>query len=174
VKAWLAVVMDSTLWAGWGAVVGLVGSKLPAQRFATDGPLTPLRPWERGGRLWAAVGLRHWKRFVPELAWLSGGVRKKHLLSGADGRHRLEAETRQAEVVHWAACLPILVMPIWGPPWVFSAMALYAFCANAPCIVIQRYNRGRLMQLSSRRATRPISTIAEPDDVQRMAREIVG
>jgi glycosyl-4,4'-diaponeurosporenoate acyltransferase len=156
-NAWGAVATDSAIWAGWGVVVGLVCSRLSALRFATDGALTRLRPWERSGRVWVVTGVRRWKRFVPELDWLSGGVRKKQLLTGAEGRERLETETRRAEVVHWAACLPIFVMPLWGPAWVFGVMVVYDFCANVPCIIIQRYNRGRLLRLASRAAARPAS-----------------
>jgi glycosyl-4,4'-diaponeurosporenoate acyltransferase len=174
-KAWEAVAIDSALWALWGAVVGLVGSKLPALHFAADGPLTRMRHWERGGRLWAVVGVRRWKRFVPDLGWLTGDMRKKHSRPGADFRQRLAVETRRAEVVHWAACVPILVMPLWGPAWIFGVMVTYAFCANVPCIIIQRYNRGRLLHLASRRAIHPSAIKAVPaSNAADLARKIVG
>jgi glycosyl-4,4'-diaponeurosporenoate acyltransferase len=173
-KAWEAVAVDSALWAAWGALVGLVGSKLPDRRFANDGPLTRLRPWERDGRLWAVVGLRRWKRFAPELGWLTGSAPKKRLPPGADGRKRLETETRRAEVVHWAACLPLLAMPIWGPAWIFGVMVIYGLCANVPCIIIQRYNRGRLLRVANRHAARPASLRASPRKTGDLTGKVVG
>ena len=45
-------------------------------------------------------------------------------------------------------------MPWWNPAWVSMVMAAYAVGANAPFIIIQRYNRGRLARLAHRQGTR--------------------
>jgi glycosyl-4,4'-diaponeurosporenoate acyltransferase len=65
-----------------------------------------------------------------------------------------EAETRRAEYVHWAALGPLAVMPWWNPPWLMVGMAVYAAIANGPCIVVQRYNRGRTEAILQRRLAR--------------------
>jgi glycosyl-4,4'-diaponeurosporenoate acyltransferase len=63
---------------------------------------------------------------------------------------RLAIETRRAELVHWAlmACGPLFFF--WNPPALGSAMLLFAVAANGPCIVIQRFNRLRLLRLIAR------------------------
>ncbi len=69
------------------------------------------------------------------------------------GLDRLVVETRRAEVVHWLVPAPIVVMPAWNPAWVIGVMAAYAVAANAPCVIVQRYNRARLQSVLARSAT---------------------
>ena len=153
-RAATAVAVDSAIWAGWGSLLAVTASRLPARWLEADGPLTRLRAWEQDGRFWLRTGVRSWKRMVPDLGGLLGGTSKRHLPSGSDRFQRFMQETRRAELVHWAAALPALAMPLWGPMWVAGTMAAYAVCANAPCLIIQRYNRGRLARLTGSRAGR--------------------
>jgi glycosyl-4,4'-diaponeurosporenoate acyltransferase len=150
-----AVTVDAAVWASWGSLVAYVGARAPVARFAADGPITRLRDWERGGRTWERLGVRRWKRAVPDLGGLFGGVSKRRLRDRSRaGLERLVVETRRAELVHWLALAPILVMPAWNPGWVMGVMVVYAVTANAPCVVIQRYNRGRLESVLARSDTR--------------------
>ena len=158
-----AVLVDVAVWAGWGTSVGLVAARLAPGRFAADGPLTRIRGFEQGGRMWERTAVRRWKDRVPELGTLFGGVSKRRLPApGRPGRDRLAAETRRAELVHWAAMAPVLVMPWWNPAWVTAVMVSYAVVANGPFIVIQRYNRARLARVAARapRSAPPTRTAA--------------
>ena len=173
-KAWEAVAVDSALWAAWGALVGLVASKLPDQRFANDGPLTRLRPWERDGRLWAVVGLRRWKRFVPEVGWLTGSAPEEALAA----RRRWPEAARDGDSAGRSRALGrLLASPRdadMGPAWIFGVMVIYGLCANVPCIIIQRYNRGRLLRVANRHAARPASLRASPRKAGDSTRKVVG
>jgi len=144
-----AVVADSAVWAAWSTVVGYTAHRLPARRLAHDGRLTRLRPWERGGRVYERLGIRRWKDRLPELgAVFRGGVSKRRLAStGVAGLERFAVETRRAELVHWAIPAVTPVFVLWNPPWLVAAMAVYAVVANLPCLLVQRYNRGRLLVL---------------------------
>ena len=148
------VAVDAAVWAGWSAVVGYSAHRLPRARLAHDATLTRLRPWERQGRIYERFGIRRWKDRVPELgAAFRGGVSKRAL--GGRGTATLAefaAETRRAELVHWAIPLVTPVFALWNPPWLLGAMVAYAVVANLPCLVIQRYNRGRALRMVDRRA----------------------
>ena len=63
---------------------------------------------------------------------------------------RLAIETRRAELVHWTlmACGPLFFL--WNPPALGFAMVVFALAANVPCVVIQRFNRPRLLRLIAR------------------------
>ena len=154
-----AVLVDSGVWAVWGSIVGLAAGRAKPDRFTADGPLTRLRPWENSGRTWEKVGVRHWKDSLPDLGTTFGGLSKRRALPGPEGRRLLEVETRRAELVHWVAALPVIAMPWWNPAWVSIVMAVYAVGANAPFIIIQRYNRGRLARLAHRQGTRTIGSV---------------
>lgn len=143
-----AVIADAAVWAAWGTAVGYLAARTPDARFAHDTWLTRIRAWERDGQTWEHLGVRRWKTVVPELGALFGGRPKRRLPSrGRDGLAQLVVETRRAETVHWAVPPALGVMPIWSPAWVTGVMAAYAVAANAPCIVIQRYNRARARRL---------------------------
>ena len=102
------------------------------------------------------LGVRRWKDHLPEAgALFPGGVSKRQLPPGEDGGvGRFVVETRRAELGHWAslACLPLF--PLWNPPIGVAVVVAYGLAANLPCIVVQRYNRGRGQRLLAARRAR--------------------
>lgn len=150
--AW-AVVVGSAAWAGLSFGIGYVTHRLPLARLDHDTWLTRLRPWEHDGRVYERrLRIRTWKRWLPEGGdFYDGGFSKRHL-RGRRREHleRFAAETRRAEVTHWAllACAPLFLL--WNRPVVGVAMAAFGVVANAPFIVVQRYNRARLVRLLRR------------------------
>lgn len=150
------VAADAGVWAGWSAVVGYVAHRLPVDRLAQDGPLTRLRAVERDGRVYEQLRIRRWKDRLPELGGVfPGGVSKRALRTGASADlRRLVVETRRAELVHWAIPAIVPVFAVWNPAALMAAMAAYAVLANLPCLVVQRYNRGRLLRVLAGRERR--------------------
>jgi glycosyl-4,4'-diaponeurosporenoate acyltransferase len=159
----LVVAADAIVWAAWSAVVGYAAHRLPDDRLAEDGALTRLQAVERDGRIYERVRIRRWKDRLPELGdAFPGGVSKRVLRSGASADlRRLVAETRRAELVHWAIPAIVPVFALWNPAALMAAMVAYAVVANLPCLVVQRYNRGRLLRvLALRERRRTCPTVA--------------
>lgn len=150
------VLLDALVWAAWSVVVGYAAHRLPDRRLAHDGPLSRLRPWERGGRVYERIGIRRWKDRLPDFGGLfPGGVSKRSLISrSTPDLLRLTAETRRAELVHRAVPAITPLFLLWNPAPLFGAMVAYAVVANVPCLVVQRYNRGRLQRMLDRRTAR--------------------
>ena len=140
------VALDAAVWAGWSAVVGYAAHRLPLARLAHDGVLTRLRPWEHGGRVYQGLGIRRWKDRLPEAGALFAGGVSKRGLPGHDraGLERFALETRRAELVHWSIPAVVPVFVLWNPPALVAAMVAFAVVANGPCLLVQRYNRGRV------------------------------
>lgn len=145
-------------WIGVGNVAGWLGVqlglawlllRLPARWF--DWP----RARAGGRRRWfyeRVLRVKDWKDRLPDGArWISHGFSKRNL-RGTDSEYlrRFVAETRRGELCHWLAiaCLP--VFSVWNPWWGVWVNAAYALLANLPCIMAQRYNRGRLLGLLAR------------------------
>jgi glycosyl-4,4'-diaponeurosporenoate acyltransferase len=156
-----AVLIDAALWAACGIAVGVIAAGLPATVFSRDRWLTRIRPWEGQGRVWVRLGVRRWKDRLPEAGGLFGSPTKRVLAGRTErGLRAFAAETRRAEYVHWAAVAPLAAMPAWNPWWLTASMAVYAVVANAPCVVVQRYNRGRIEGLVERRQARRSAPVA--------------
>lgn len=151
-----AVALDAVVWATWSGLVGYTAHRLPSHRVARDGPLTRLRAWEQSGRAYERLAIRRWKDRLPEFgAVFRGGVSKRALPSRTTSDlDRFAAETRRAELVHWTIPLITPLFALWNPPRLLAAMAAYAVVANVPCLVVQRYNRGRLLRVLDRRSQR--------------------
>lgn len=60
------------------------------------------------------------------------------------------AETRRAELVHLALLPFALVTALWCPPWAVAVNLAFAALFNLPCLLVQRFNRRRLLRLLGR------------------------
>jgi glycosyl-4,4'-diaponeurosporenoate acyltransferase len=145
------MIVDALVWAGWSALVGALGARWSDERVGRDGPLTTVRAFESGGELYRRLGIRRWKRWLPDAGGFAGG-RPKRLEGRLDpaGWTALAVETRRAERVHWLILLALPVIALWTRGVLLGAMVAYAMLANAPCIAAQRYNRLRLAALRDR------------------------
>ena len=144
------VLVDVAAWTGLSLVVGYVASRLPAGMLAADTRLTTIRPAEAGGRRWERLMVRRWKDLLPEAGGLFGGRSKKRLAGPSEVDAHV-IETRRAEYVHWtlAACGPLFLL--WNPPAMGAVMMAFGVVFNAPFVVVQRFNRARLLRVVERR-----------------------
>ncbi|MEM6671414.1 MAG: glycosyl-4,4'-diaponeurosporenoate acyltransferase [Planctomycetota bacterium] len=130
------------------------GTQARADRFDPDSWLFRARGFERGGRIYEALfRVKSWKGLLPDgAAWFKSGFAKKGL-ARADAAYldRFVVETCRGELVHWATLLAAGVFFLWNEAWVGWIMVAYAVLANFPCIIVQRYNRVRLVELIERR-----------------------
>lgn len=132
-----------------------LGQALPRRWF--DGERFPYRcyKWEKQGKLYTRIGVDRWKTLVPDMSRILPDMVKKELPagSGALDVHQAEIlvqETCRAEVVHGASCLLGLAFLRLWPGWGGAVvLAVWVLLANLPFILIQRYNRPRLMRLAS-------------------------
>lgn len=147
------VLVDAAAWTGLCLVVGYAGSRRAEQTLVADTWLTTIRPVEDRGRRWERLAVRRWKGLLPEAGGFFGGRSKKRLAGRQEADAQL-VETRRAEVVHWtlAACGPLFLL--WNPPAMGAVMVAFGVVFNAPFIVVQRFNRARLLRVVERRERR--------------------
>jgi glycosyl-4,4'-diaponeurosporenoate acyltransferase len=152
------VAIDAAVWAVWGTAVGYAAHRLPRATVARDSWLTRPRPWERDGRWYERIGVRRWKRLLPDAGTVfRGGVSKRRLVGAdVDSLRRLAEETRRAELVHWTVPALAPLFALWNPALLTLAMIVYAVLANAPCLIVQRYNRARLVRVIGRSRLRKV------------------
>lgn len=144
VSAWLAI----QLGLAW------VLTQLAAERLNARNRFARPKRWERDGRFYEDVfAIKSWKNKLPDAAgWFHGGFPKAKLRAASpEFLARFLRETWRGELVHWLALLAVPLFCVWNPWWAVLVNAIYAVAANAPCILVQRYNRARFLRLSANR-----------------------
>lgn len=145
------VLADIVAWGLVSATVGYLAHRLPLHRLEHDNALTRLRPFERDGRFYERrLRIGRWKDRVPEADDVfPGGVSKRAVTRADLDRYLLE--TRRAELTHWGIMAAAPLFLLWNPWAIWLLMVGYAVVANVPCLVIQRYNRARILRILARR-----------------------
>lgn len=142
--------------AALGILSHFVGQALPRAHF--DPQKFPYRSadWENGGKVYEKLGIKHWKDRLPDMSKIMPDmVRKKMSAVKSQGMDVLIAETCVAECVHWALILLSLgIFFFWRGAWAVVFWLVYNLLGNLPFIIIQRYNRPRLVMLEQRRKRR--------------------
>lgn len=143
------------------AVLGIlshfVGQALPRARFSAESFPYRTADWENGGRVYEKLGIKHWKDALPDMSRIMPDMVKKKLTgqNREQGMDVLIAETCVAECVHWALILLSLgIFFFWRGAWAVVFWLVYNLLGNLPFIIIQRYNRPRLVMLEQRRKRR--------------------
>lgn len=130
----------------------LVGRLLPKSWFRYD--LFPFRPFrfEKGGDIYTALGVRHWKDRLPDMSVILPAImvsKKLPKTAVEDQLVLMIRETCVAELVHGLLCIAGLhCIRLWPGAGGLLAAALN-FLGNLPYIIIQRFNRPRLVRLLS-------------------------
>lgn len=139
-----------------GSMAFAFGQLLPRKNFDYRRYPYASRAWEKDGLAYQRIHIQRWKDKVPDMSqYVKSAVRKKiTVFRSAEYIETLILETCVAEFVHWVL---ILVSPLFlifmDSPGNWGWTALYAAC-NVPFILIQRYNRPRLVGLLDRQQPR--------------------
>ncbi len=132
-----------------------LGQALPSDCFHPG--KFPFRPWkwEKNGRVYTKLAIDSWKTLVPDMSRFLPDMVKKQLPADtaavtAAQCTALVQETCRAETVHAASCLLGLpFLRLWRGWGGVTVLAVWVLLANLPFILIQRYNRPRLVRLAS-------------------------
>ena len=130
-------------------------TRIPADRFNPRSAWARLWPWEKSGRAYENVfAIKRWKDSLPDAAsWFKGGFAKAELRARTSNLlEQFLRETWRGELTHWLALLALPLFAIWNPGWGVAVNAAYAVVLNVPCILAQRYNRGRFLRVLDRQA----------------------
>lgn len=143
------------------AVLGIlshfVGQALPRARFSAESFPYRTADWENGGRVYEKLSIKHWKDALPDMSRIMPDMVKKKMTgqNREQGMDVLIAETCVAECVHyWLIVLSLGIFLFWRGVWALVFWLVYNILGNVPFILIQRYNRPRLVLLEQRRKRR--------------------
>lgn len=151
----------------YGAICSLavliIGLFLPRRWFNPQSVLFREREWERGGRFYNKLYVGKWKSKLPDMSKHIKRLIAKRLTGSenAEDVRNLVAETCVAEAAHLALCVLSLGM-VFIEKSVYGVMCAVIYSVgNVPYIIIQRYNRPRLMKMLNRIERRSLKELRE-------------
>ena len=136
-----------------GVIAFFAGRILPKKWFRAD--LFPYRSYkfEQDGRIYDKLHIRKWQNKVPSMSKILPFMMPAKNLSG-DYKKRLPRmlqETCVAELIHTLNCfVGLYCLKLYPGVGGVIILILYITLFNLPFIIIQRYNRPRLMRLEKR------------------------
>lgn len=113
--------------------------------------------FEKNGAVYEKLGIRKWHKRLPDMSRILPFMMPAKNLSGdyEDRLPEMIRETCVAEIVHIA--VSIMGLPcLWMWPGIggVTVTAIYILFLNLPFILIQRYNRPRLIRLQQKLLSR--------------------
>lgn len=108
------------------------------------------RRWEKSGKFYQAVfKVKRWKKHIPELAdFIKFIFPKKFIKEFTDEfLSKYLLESCKAEFVHWCNIFSSTIFLIYEGLSAFTYMFIIAILLNTPFIIIQRYNRPRIISI---------------------------
>ena len=131
----------------------LLGRLLPKVWFSSNRFPYKAWSWEEEGKIYDRLfHIKHWQSRVPDMSKLFPGLmqRKKVTAHFQSELPLMIRETCIAELIHVLLCFLILpCLWIW-PGWGGILFTLLYILGNLPFVMIQRYNRPRLLRVAEK------------------------
>ena len=147
------IIIDFVLWFIIHMSIAYLATILPDKYINVDSNWFQEKSWENGGLFYEEYfQIKKWKELLPDgSALFKKGFRKKRMTSvNEEYLNKFILEVSRAEMAHWIVILFSPVFFIWNYWWAGLFMIVYAFIANLPCILAQRYNRIRFRRILSK------------------------
>ena len=133
-----------------GILAFFVGRILPKKWFRPDMfPYKTLR-FEDSGRFYEKFGIRKWQNKVPDMSKILPFMMPPKKLTGnyKERLPRMLQETCVAEMIHITNCIAgLYCLKLYPGVGGIIVYLIYVFLLNLPFVIIQRYNRPRLLKL---------------------------
>lgn len=141
-------------WIFWFYFIGYVASKIPEKFLNKDYFFTNILFFEKNSNWFNKYLLiNKWKDQMPELGgFFKQGFQKRSVANGEIAQLELFIkETRRAEIAHWLMTAGWILTTLFNPLWAVIFNIIFAHLVNFPCLIIQRYNRVRLIKVLNKK-----------------------
>ena len=139
--------------AGISLLAFFVGRMMPYSWFSYDRFPYKSFPFEKNGKIYLKLKINKWQSKVPDMSKIFPDLipAKKLLDNSEEALNVLIKETCIAELIHWMFAV-IGLAGLWICPNVWGGLIIFVYVVvgHFPFILIQRYNRPRLVKLLKR------------------------
>lgn len=137
----------------------IICEKLPEKIYYYKKWMFRERNWENKGSIYEKYfDVKKWKTKLPDISdFMKWRFNKKHLAEpNVDYLSVFITESCKSEFTHWMIIVSTLLFILWSTIEVTVVMFLLASLLNLPYIIIQRYNRPRLVRLLRKNITKNV------------------
>ena len=128
----------------------VIGEKIPNKIYFYKKWLFRERKWENGGRIYEnCFKVKRWKSKLPDISdFVKWRFNKKHLVK-VDNEYLsiFLTESCKSEFTHWMIIMSTAFFNFWNDTATTILMLVFSCVLNLPYIIIQRYNRPRVIRL---------------------------
>jgi glycosyl-4,4'-diaponeurosporenoate acyltransferase len=113
------------------------------------------RKWEHGGNVYQKFfNIKKWKDKLPELGDFAKKIFPKKKLPSFNVEYlqKYTAESCRSEMCHWMIVISVVLFSSWFNEEVENFMFILAVVLNVPYIMIQRFNRPRIINVMQKNA----------------------
>lgn len=128
----------------------VISLKIPVSYFNCKKWQFRERAFEKSGNIYQHIfKVKSWKGHMPELGdFVKSIFPKKQIIKlSREYLSRFALETCRAEFTHWCIIFSSLIFNLWNGAAMSIFMIILAIVLNFPYIVIQRYNRPRILTI---------------------------
>lgn len=146
-----------------GLLLFFAGRLIPPQRMEWYRFPYKLYAAEKEGTIYKKIGIHHWQNKVPDMSKIFTKLMppKRMVDTSKESLLRMIQETCVAELTHILLCITgLYCIKLWPGAGGITLALLNIVLFNLPFILIQRYNRPRLVQLYKRQIEKEAQEIS--------------
>ncbi|MGE6752542.1 hypothetical protein ACQKFO_03790 [Rossellomorea sp. NPDC071047] len=148
----MIILLNIFAWVSIHFVISFMTSRLTTKQLQSLSPLFHPLEMEAGGGIFRFLKIKKWKKYIPDAGrWFRGGINKNEIgLTSQQGRITFLLELNRAELSHWLQMIPAPFFFILNNGIESGIMFLYGILFNLPLILVQRYNRIRIIKIMAK------------------------
>lgn len=145
------LVLFFTAWPILQVLAALIALIIPDKAYRYDSFFYRSHRFEKEGKLYDSLfAIKKWKHLLPDGGSIlkKRGFKKKNLTDYSEANlKKFLVESARGELTHWLAVIPFWIFGFFAPFYMIFIMLAYALIVNLPCIIVQRYNRPRIIRI---------------------------
>ncbi len=150
IKLMKKIIYNALYWFIVQMVIAQLGTRISYKYLEKDNIYFRTWNFEQEGRLWQQlVKVQYWKRHLPDGKHINPNIVSKTTFDISNNMNEIRQfilETRRAELVHLLSIIPIIAF-FKSSKSVKIINLFYVIIANVPCVIVQRYNRPKLIRI---------------------------
>lgn len=143
-------VINLSIFLIFSETISLIFTILPRRMFDYTKWFFRDRKWENGGEIYQKVfKIKVWKKLMPELSDFLKFIFPKRHIKAFNRKYLSDylSESCRAELTHWNIFFSSFLFSFWTDTIMTAIFVFIAFILNMPFIIMQRYNRPRIIKL---------------------------